>query len=525
MSGRPSTLTLWPRFALFFIFFGALVRPVVAAQAAPPPELAGFDEFVTATLRKWETPGASITIVKDGKVILAKGYGVRDLATGAPMTKETIFPIQSETKAFTAFTAMLLRDEGKLSLDAPISTYIPGFRMHDAVATLEVSIRDFLTHRSGLPSYGWLWLTNTQLDRRGAMERMPHLPSAHPFRSTYRYANLGYVATAHAIENVAGEPWERFTEKRILEPLGMTRTTFSREKAMADPNHISGSMWRGGRYIPVPMQGTTPLTNSTGGLYSTAEDMAKWILLQLGNGTYAQKEIIKPSSIAEMHRPYIPTDRVNIAVPGYVNVGYGLGWYVDVFRGEKLIEHGGGHWGVSSLVGFMPHRGLGVSIFVNQETDVPYPILFEILDRFMGAAKRDWPTEMLSWKKEGEAALAEAERNRERGRVAGTTPSHALPDYAGTYEHPGLGAVIVTVQGDTLVAQTNDDRTALAHWHYDVFVPTASEFGNLWAMLERMWAEPTKVQFVSNFDGQVSALRINATGEELMFTKNVTRDQ
>jgi CubicO group peptidase (beta-lactamase class C family) len=198
---------------------------------------------------------------------------------------------------------------------------------------------------------------------------MQHLPLVFPFR----YAKLGYVATAHAVENVAGMPWERFTETRILGPLGMTRTTFSREKAMSDPNHAGGSMWRGGRDMPVPMQGTTPVTNSTGGLYSTAEDMGKWLLLQLGNGTYAGKEIVRASSMAEMQKAHIPTGR-GLPFPEIVNAGYGLGWFIDLYRGETLIEHGGGHWGVSSIVAFLPGRGLGVSILVNEQSDVQLPL-------------------------------------------------------------------------------------------------------------------------------------------------------
>lgn len=496
-----------------------LLLAVLSASAHSPAELDGFDQFVADALRKWDTPGAAITIVKDGKVLLVKGYGVRDPGTGAPMTKDTIFPIQSEAKAFTAMTAVMLRDEGKLDLDAPVSKYIPGFRMHDPAATLEVSIRDFLTHRSGLGAYGWLWLTNTSLDRKAAMEKLPHLPLVYPFRTRFRYANLGYVTAAHAVENVAGVPWERFTETRIFQPLGMTRTTFSGEKANADPNHIRGSMWRGGeRDVPVPMQGTTPLTNSTGGIYSTAEDMAKWIQLQLGQGRFGGAQLVRSESMAEMQTAVIPTDR-NVPFTEIVNIGYGLGWYVDLYRGEKLIEHGGGHWGVSSVVAFLPSRNLGVSVFVNNETDVPYPILLSILDRFMGKGTRDWVTDMLPMKEETQANHLASEKGRERGRAAGTTPSHPLADYAGTYVHPGLGTVTVTMHGTTLVAQKDDDRSALQHWHYDVFVPTATEFGNLWAMLEGMRGEPTKVQFLASFDGKVDALRINGSGEDLLFKK------
>lgn len=505
----------------------ALAMPATALGAEGPapvtdtvpsePALQGLDAFITDAMRAWRVPGVSISIVRDGRVILAKGYGVRDLATGAPMTEETIFPIQSESKAFTAFSAGLLVDEGRLDLDSPISTYIPGFRMHDPVATLEVTIRDFLTHRSGLPSHGWLWLTNDVLTRRQAMDRMPHLPSAAPMRTIWRYANLGYVAAAQAVENVAGIPWERFVESRVFEPLGMTRTTFSRERAEADPNHAGGSMWRGGRDVPTPMQGTTPLTNSTGGIYSTAEDMAQWMILQLGEGSYGGRQIMRPETLAQMHSPQMITNRP-VPPPEFTSSAYGLGWFVESYRGEVLVEHGGNHWGVSSALGLLPARELGISVYANQDGDFPMFLMLDIVDRFIGASGgRVWTRDMLAEKEAGEAEQLERERNREQGRVGDAPPSRPLADFTGTYVHPGYGAITIALEGGALVAQTNSDRSPLRHWHYDTFVPTATQFGNIWAMVQDV-----RLQFLDGFDGRISGLRISPTAEGAIFVRERT---
>ncbi|MDQ4087635.1 MAG: serine hydrolase [Pseudomonadota bacterium] len=504
---------------------GAAVFAASAAGQAPPPSAVrpthtnaptGFDGFIEAAMRAWRVPGVAISVVEDGRVVLARGYGVRQLGSAAPMTADTLFPIQSETKAFTALSAALLVDEGRFSLDAPISTYIPGFRMHDPVATLEVTSRDFLTHRSGLPSHGWLWLTNDRLTRGEAMERLPHLPSMDRFRSSWRYANLGYVAVAHAVENVAGTPWEQFVEARIFEPLGMSRTTFSRERALADPNHAGGSMWRGGRDVATPMQGTTPLTNSTGGIYSTANDMARWMIFQLGDGSHDGRRIVSSGLLAEMHRPQVVTHRP-VPPPEFTSSAYGLGWFIESYRGETLVEHGGGHWGVNSVLALLPARRLGISIYANQHSDFSAYLMLAIVDRFIGPGSRDWMREMNAEKQAAEAEQLERERNPNRGRIADAPPSRALADFAGEYVHPGYGTVTIEVDRGELVAQSNSDRSRLRHWHYDTFVPTATEFGNIWAMVD-----DTKLQFLVDFDGRVSGLRLSSTVAGAVFERQRT---
>ena len=234
------------------------------------------------------------------------------------------------------------------------------------------------------------------------MSRMAHLPPAAPFRTKWLYANMGYVATANAVERLAGMPWERLVERRIFAPLNMGRTTFSRKQALLDPNHIDGSMHWDGRLVATPMQTTTPLTNSTGGIISTADDMAKWMLFQLQSGQVGGKQLVKSESIAETHEPRMITERP-VPPPEFTSSAYGLGWFVESYRGEKLIEHGGGHWGVNSAVGLLPGRKLGVSVFVNENSDLALYLMLGIFDRFIGAGARDWVQLAADSKKEIEA--------------------------------------------------------------------------------------------------------------------------
>ena len=491
-----------------------IATPSIGQTPTVSPALAGLDAFIVDALKRAKAPGAAISIVKDGNVILSKGYGSRSLATGLPMDSATLFPIQSETKAFTGLTAVMLRDEGKLDLDAPVSSYIPGFRLHDPVATLEVSIRDFLTHRSGLGVYSLLWIANDSARRADAVSRMAHLPPAAPFRTKWLYANMGYVATAHAVERVAGSPWERLVEQRIFAPLGMARTTFSREHALRDPNHIDGSMLWGGRTIATPMQTTTPLTNSTGGIISTADDMAKWMKFQLESGRVGGKQLVKAESIAETHEPRMITERP-LPPPEFTSSAYGLGWFVESYRGERLIEHGGGHWGVNSAIGFLPDRKLGVSVFVNENSDLAAYLMLSIFDRFIGPGARDWVQLAADSKMEMEAEhrTAVAKRKERLGQVS--EPVRPLSNYAGSYTHPGFGKIVVRQEKNSLVVQYDDDVSALAYVGSDVFVPTTDDFGNVWAMLQDV-----QVQFLPGYDGRIASLRTTATAEGIVFKKD-----
>jgi CubicO group peptidase (beta-lactamase class C family) len=488
-------------------------EPAQASGQVAPEVLQGLDEFINRVLKDWDAPGVAVSIVKDGKVVLSKGYGVRDRTTGAPMTEDTLFPIQSETKAFTAFTVGLLADEGKLSLDAPVATYIPGFRLNEAVATQEVTLRDLLSHRSGLSRYSWLWIANKELSRRDAMGRMPHLPLEAPIRTTWNYANMGYVTAAQAVENLAGVPWERFTEERIIQPLGMTRTTLSAERANGDPNHITGTMWRGGRNEVTPMQGTTPMTYSTGGIYSTANDMTKWMLLQLAEGNYGGKQLIKASALAEMHSPQAITNRP-LPPPEFTSAAYGLGWFVESYRGEKLVEHGGGHGGVNSSLGLIPARELGVSVFVNQNSDLAAYLMLSIVDRFLGKGGRDWTREMLAEHRTIASDHLAKYKNRGQGRIKSAPPSQQLAAYAGAYQHPGFGTIAVRLEEGKLTAEYGGDKSPLEHWHYDTFAPTATTFGNVWAMYDDL-----RVQFVPDFGGHISSLQLSAVMDGITFRR------
>ena len=504
----------------------ALVPAQIAAQSAPPGgpalpsaevALRGFDELVNEAIRAAKIPGVAISVVKDGKVVLSKGYGVRDPRTNAPMTDDTMFPTYSVTKAITSFSAGLLVDEGKFAFDTPLKTYIPEFRMHDPVATTELSMRDFLSHRSGFPDHWFVRYGNKSLTREELFRRLPHLPLSAPIRTRFQYSNFGFAVAAHAIETMAGIPWERFTEERVLKPLEMSRSTLSTQRFQADPNHIAGVMFDKGTYVATPVVPIEPYVTPAGGVYSTAGDFAKWMLLNLSNGKVGEREIIKPETLAQLHRTAIATQpwTTRERIP----TGYALGWNTEIYRGEPHLHHDGGSWGVTTVTGLLPRLNIGVAVFANQDNArVAHGLMRTLLDRFMGATSRDWIQEEQANHQRWEARQMAA-GPKERPRVLDTRPSRELTEYAGTYFHPGYGPVTIHLRQNQLIADRTGETAPLSHWHYDVFAASSPDPMNLWAPE----GHRALLSFMSDPTGKISALQISSA-DDVVFRKESEKD-
>lgn len=473
-----------------------------AAAAAPTNEqaLAGLDRYVEQALADWGVPGVAVSIVRNGEVVLSRGYGVRDPDGRAPMTGETIFPIASMSKAFTSFGAGLLVDEGRMSFDAPVVTYLPGLALDDPAATQGLTLRDMLSHRSGMPRHDGVWYHNEAITREQLLARMPHLDFSQPLRARFQYNNIMFVLSGLAVERVAREEWERFTERRIFRALGMERTMFSPQRAAADRNHTKGREVLNGRQVTVPLFRNTPILNPAGGVYSTADDLANWMLVHLSGGELRGRRMIQAATLADIHRTHMPIG-ASVRDPEFVPIGYGLGWFTDIYRGRPMVEHGGNLPGVSTLVALLPAERLGVTVLVNHGgSELRDALARAIIDRFLGVSGKDWVGEALARKRAGEAAEVSARQNKGTSRVEGTRPSHALPDYAGAYAHPGYGPLNIRLQDGGLTGSYNDDSSPLTHFHYDVFDGATEDPENL--LLD------SRLQFVSDFYGRVSGVRI-----------------
>lgn len=466
----------------------ALVFAAAAAQASPP---AGFEQRVEELRKAFGAPGVSITIVEDGKVTLAKGWGVRDITTSLPVDADTIFFTGSTGKAFTNAALATLVDQGKIAWDDKVIDHMPDFRMWDPWVTREMTIRDLLVHRSGLGlgQGDLLFLPNSTLSRKETVRRIRYLKPATSFRSGYAYDNILYMAAGQLIEEVSGESWEQYIRNHVFGPLGMRNSTDTDADFQANPNHARPHSRSGGPIHGLGKQ--TPLDeNATiaqnaapaGGLAISANDMSRWLLAQLGRGQIpgSDKRLFSAEQSEQMWTGVVPAPIRQFpaefaATQPQFNL-YALGWDVSDYRGVKVIGHDGAVLGSQATIALVPGRNIGIFIASNSEDG---EIILEWkIGRLNAAAKQ--------------VKTAEAQPAR-----AG--PSLPLDRYAGDYTDPWYGTIKVRRTAKGLAVDfphSSGMEGPLTHYQYDTFKTNPA--------LD--WVEPAYVTFSIGADGKVDRI-------------------
>ena len=468
-----------------------------SASAAAQGALEDLRPIVEAALADWKTPGLAIAVVADGTVVLAEGYGLRDVERKLPVTPRTLFAIGSSTKAFTTFVLATLVDEGRLRWDDPVADHLPGFRLHDEHATAHLTARDLVTHRSGLPRHDLVWYGDESTTRADLVRRLRFLPPNKDLRETWQYNNLMYLTAGHLEEVLTGGSWEDAVRARILEPLGMRRTNFTVADSQKDEDAARPYLEKDDRVRAVPFR-PIGIMGPAGSINSCAEDMARWLQLHLGTGEVEGRRIVETATLREMHTP-------QMAIAGLPEetwlspASYGLGWFVDTWRGHYRVHHGGNIDGFSALVTLFPREGVGVAVLVNKNgSALPDLVTSVVADRLLALEPRDWIGEAAAKRDLAKAFTKDAEKNKARFRVAGTSPSHALPDYAGEYQHDGYGTLEVVRSGAGLALRYHGMTMPLEHWHYDVF--------NVAEVEDEIVPEDLRVRFVVDDRGRIAGL-------------------
>jgi CubicO group peptidase (beta-lactamase class C family) len=469
-----------------------------------------FQAFVEQTLELWHVPGAAVAVVHEGRPILCQGYGLRDVARGLPATADTLFPIASCTKAFTALCVGLLVDEGKLEWDKPVRGHMPTFKLHDDVATNAMTARDLLCHRSGLPRHDLLWY-GASFSRRQVFDRLRYVESSYGFRSTWQYQNMMYMVAGLLVEEISGLSWEAFLRQRVLDVLDMARTNTSTAVAQADPDHARPYLYRKGELKEIPYYECDEheATGPAGTVNSCVREMVPWLMVHTTGGKAGQTQLISPHNLAEMHKPHVFIDDAQARDRlGYEFYSYGLGWFLHSHKGQVVVSHGGNLDGFSSLVSFLPRHNLGVVVLSNGDglhNSVPGVLINTLYDRLLDLDATDWNAKAKALSDELIEAmeLSHAQSDEEKRPAP---PSHPIEDYLGEYEHPGYGVYAVRREGDALQLVTNDKLVLpLVHHHYDIFEATLEAFemrvkasfttdlkGNIagfWAQMEPMVKE------------------------------------
>ena len=442
---------------------------VVGQQVAPEP---GFDEYVANAMKEWEVPGLAIAIVKDDRIVFAKGYGVRELGGTAAVDDHTLFAIGSSSKAFTAAALAMLVDEGKIKWDDPVTKYLPGFQLFDPYSTRELTVRDLVTHRSGLERGDLLWYASPY-DRNEVLRRVRFLKPSWSLRARYGYQNIMFLAAGQIQPSVLGKEWDDVVRERIFVPLGMNKSNTSIRKFAGIDNVASPHSKIDDKLQKVAWRNIDNI-GPAGSINSNVTDMAQWLRMHLGGGMYEKKKVLSAASVKEMQTPQtiIRIEGQNERLyPEAHFLNYGLGWFLSDFRGRKLVEHGGAIDGMRSAVGMLPEEKLGVVILTNRGGSVlPHVLMYRVFDAYLNVAKRDWSAEILKKIKVLEDQAKAAEKKVEDERVKGTSPSLALEKYAGTYQNEMYGETKFVLKDGKLTSEFGPNFNGdLEHWHYDTF--------------------------------------------------------
>lgn len=445
----------------------ALARGAASAAAATDA-MTALDPWIEKAMADWKVPGTALAVVKGGKVVYAKGYGLRDVDRKLPVTTKTLFAIGSSTKAFTTFVLGTLVDEGKLDWDKPVTRFLPGFRMYDQTTTDMMTPRDLVTHRSGLPRHDLVWYNNLGASRREIVERLPFLEPNEPLRAKWQYNNLMFVTAGYLAESITGKSWEDNVRHRILDPLGMTRTNFSVADSQKSDDFARPYDERDDVLKEIPFRVITTV-GPAGSINSCVDDMARWVALHLAHGKAGDRQLIGPSTIDDLHTPQMvmggSSERPDISPSSYA-----MGWMTYTYRGHRMVEHGGNIDGFSALVMLLPADDLGLVVLTNRNgTPLPALLARHVVDRLLKLDPVDWNADALAKRALGKEAEKEAKARKNTVRKSGTVPAHPLSEYAGEYEHPGYGILKVALNADRLQATFNGIPIPLEHWHYETF--------------------------------------------------------
>ncbi len=440
------------------------------AAAAQGKPLQGLDAYITRGMADWRVPGLAIAIVRNDSVVLAKGYGVRTLGRPDPVDAHTLFAIGSTTKAFTATALAMLVGEGKVAWDDPVTKYLPGFQMYDPYVTRELTVRDLLTHRSGLAEGDALWYLGG-LPRDSVLHQARYIKPGYSLRSRFGYSNIMYLAAGQLAARVAGRSWDALVTDRILKPLGMSASTTTTNGLDRLPDVATPHSEIDDTVRVVPWRNIDNIAPA-GSINSSVLDMAQWVRFQLAGGKLAGKPLVSTAAFDETHEPQtiVPRERVRTLAQEAHFVSYGMGWLLHDYRGREIVEHNGGIDGMSSLVALLPEEHTGLVILTNLEgNDLTYALMYRVFDAYLNQPTKDWSATIRQTEHDLETRARQEEKSQEAQRVTGTSPSLALEKYAGRYTDTLYGELTVRNERPGLVLEYGPTTADLSHWQYDTF--------------------------------------------------------
>jgi len=508
---------LWIYLLLFFLVFNGY-----AQTSDKSVDLSQLETYFVEAMKAWKIPGMAVAIVKDGKVALAKGFGVKEYSKEDKVDEMTLFAIASNTKAFTAAALGILVDEGKIEWDDRICEYLPYFRLYDPYVTEEMRIRDLLCHRCGLGTFsGDLLWYETPSTAEEVIKRARYLKASYGFRSGYGYSNIMFMAAGEIIPAVTGEKWEDFVKERIFTPLGMRVTHVGTSKLknyenVATPHYVTSE-----EETLIISYTSSDVIASAGGINSNVSEMSRWLIMLLNDGVFDNTRILSEDQIWEMWKQHtvnpVSKSTKELFPTTHFN-SYGLGWGLSDYHGHKIVSHGGGLDGMISRVAMVPEIKLGLVVLTNSINSLPPALAYKIIDTYLGVPPKDWSQIYLERNKKAsekdEERIARIKEKIAMREKAAPTPK--LEDFIGRYGGPMYGDVDVTLEKDRLVLNFLPSPifiSDLTYMSYDTFL---LKLRNKFSFIPHGIGT---VQFLRDMDGKVVEMKVDIPNHDFFFTE------
>ena len=432
-----------------------------------------LDGYIESSMKEWKVPGVAVAIVQGNQVVYIRGYGIRDVNTNEPVTPETLFAIGSCTKAFTTTAMAMLVDDGKMTWDDPVRKHIDFFRLSDPLADSNVSLRDLVTHRTGLDRTPLLG-TGSPWTREELIRRVGNVKLAAGFREKWQYTNTMFTAAGYAVGRASGGSWEEFVKKRIFDSLGMKTADFSATDVQNTANHASPHVsMPDGTVNRIPW-GNIDATGPAGSINANVREMANWVIFHLNEGRFNGVQLVSPRNMEEMHTPQMTVPYGSFEqmyFPETTQLSYGFGWFIQEYRGHHVVQHGGGVDGFTSLVGFVPEAGFGFVVLTNhsEEAHLPQIIGYRIIDSLLGLPEKNWNIFYKAQDEKSSAEELQANKDWKAKQHKNTSPSRELQAYVGTYENAAYGKAGIYLENRKLIFRFNSFTSEVEHYHFDTF--------------------------------------------------------
>jgi CubicO group peptidase (beta-lactamase class C family) len=473
--------------------------PTASAKDKDQFDLKGFGKYVEQVMKDWKVPGMAICVVKNGKMVLAEGYGYRDVAGKQKVTPNTLFAIGSSSKAFTATLVGMLVDQGKLDWNKKVRDYIPSFKLYDDYASENMNLVDLMCHRSGLPRHDLSWYGSTS-KREDLFKRIQYFKPSAGFRAVWQYQNFMFMTAGYLVGAVLDTTWENALKTMLLEPLGMNATNTSVEDMKKAADYALPYRENKNKQVEaVPFRNIDEM-GPAGSINSNIIDMSKWLMLNLEKGKIGEKQIISESALSMLHTPQmlIQSSRAMDLISPNSIMAYGLGWFIITYQDHLIIHHGGNIDGFSAFVTFAPKDNTGIVVLTNMDSNPAGMIVaFNIYDRLLGLPQKDLNKTAKDFFEKAKAEAEKQQKEKDKDRKLNTAPSHPLEDYAGEYGNPGYDSLTLKIKDGKLIGNYNGIEMTGEHYHYDVFT-----FSN------ELLDEPMKIAFFSDLKGNINTFEI-----------------